>query len=350
MHLLIIGGSPDHQGGVEAFCERSAIALNRRGSHEIEYFATGNAFMKLRGIPKLLRGLRHMLSYRGKQLDCVWVQYASLPDLIYAFVAKRAGFKVMITPHLGSNWRSQKVAALRALSKWLLRSADRLALISPTQELEIALPAGVPRSPIRNFLPAGILEGSMADLSQRPPDTLQIIHSGRLSEGKGTFMVVELCARLKQAGKPFATTITGTADEATMARLHAMIAQHGLQDDITVTGRVSEEALFGYLRGSDVLVHLSSIDSYPLIVLEATACSVFPVCMELAGARDMVETYDGVIVSVDHAVDETVAALIDADVTELRARAAQVATRVRADYAWDNCARALEQALKACVG
>jgi glycosyltransferase involved in cell wall biosynthesis len=348
MHLLIIGGSPDHQGGVEAFCERSSIALNRRGNHQIEYFATGNAFMKLRGIPKLLRGLRHMLSYRGKQLDCVWVQYAALPDLIYAFVAKRAGFKVMVTPHLGSNWRSQKRPALRVLSKWLLRSADRLALISPTQELEIALPTSVPRSPIRNFLPADILEGRMADISQRPPQ-LQIIHSGRLSEGKGTFMVVELCARLKQAGKPFATTITGTADEATMARLHAMIAQHGLQDDITVTGRVSEDALFGYLRGSDVLVHLSSIDSYPLIVLEATACSVFPVCMELAGARNMVETYDGLIVSVEHAVDETAAALIAADVTELRARAEKVATQVRADYAWDNCALALEQALQACV-
>jgi glycosyltransferase involved in cell wall biosynthesis len=348
MHLLIIGGSPDHQGGVEAFCERSTIALNRRSRHEIEYFATGNAFMKLSGIPKLLRGLKRLLSYRDKHLDCVWVQYAALPDLIYAAVAKRAGFRVMVTPHLGSNWRSQKSRALRALSKRLLRSADRLALISPTQELEIALPDGVPRSPIRNFLPAGILEGELADVAARPPE-LQIIHSGRLSAGKGTFMVIALCARLRQAGKPFKARITGTADAETMAKVHGMIAEHGLGDQVEVTGRVSEEALFGLLRGSDVLVHLSSIDSYPLIVLEAMASSVFPICMELAGARDMIETYDGAIVPVANPVEETAKALMETDVAELRRRAAQVASRVRADYAWDNCAQALEQALQACV-
>lgn len=346
MHLLVIGGSPDHLGGVEAFCERSGIALGRLGGYKITYFASGNAFMNFSRLPKLLAGLRHLWSYRQKQVDCVWVQYASLPDLIYAAIAKLAGFHVVVTPHLGSNWRSQESRLLRLISKTLLRFADRIALISPTQELEIALPRSVPRSPIRNFLPSGILESPAVDTSTRPRE-LQLVHSGRLSEGKGTFLFVEVCALLKKAGTPFFARITGAADEQTMEQLHGAIAHHALEDQIAVMGRVTEEQLFELLRGSDVLVHLSRIDSYPLIVLESLANSVFPVCMELAGARDMTETYDGAIVTVADAAHETAELLTTHPVSDLRRRAANVSKAVRTDYSWDNCARALDEALRA---
>lgn len=349
MHILVVGGSPRHLGGVEAFCERSAIALKRVASHKVDYFAADNAFIGLAQLPRLVHGLRHVRSFRKKGVDCVWVQYASLPDLLYAAVAKASGFQVMVTPHLGSNWRSQQSKALRTISKTLLRSADRLALISKTQELEIALPKTVSRSPIRNFLPKGILETLPVDISTRPADELQLIHSGRLSAGKGTFMFIELCARLKAAGKQFHARITGTADKATMDQIHALLTDYELGDGVEVLGRVEEAQLFDLLRGSDVLVHLSRIDSYPLIVLEALASSVFPICMELAGARDMVETYDGAIVSVDRTVDETAELLISTDVADLRRRAHNVSGRVREDYSWDNCARALDAALSDCV-
>ncbi|MFT8246079.1 glycosyltransferase family 4 protein [Roseomonas sp. BN140053] len=348
MHLLILGGSSDHPGGVEAFCERSAEALGRSGEWRINRIPTGTAFLTLRRLPVLLGGLASLFRYRRQRPDVVWLQYVNLPDLCYLAFAKLLGLRVMVTPHLGSNWRSQSNPALRALSGWLLGFADRLALISPTQEREINLPAALPRSLIRNFLPAAVLGSVLPDEGSAPP-VLQLIHSGRLSEGKGTFLFVEVCEQLRASGVPFFARITGGADETTSARLHAMIAERDLGDQVAVLGRVPEAVLLDLLQRSDILIHLSRIDSYPLIVLEAMACSMLPVCMELAGARDMVETYDGQVVSTSGAVEEAASFLARQDLADLRRRGRIAAAKVRADYNWDRCAGALAAALRACV-
>jgi glycosyltransferase involved in cell wall biosynthesis len=134
-----------------------------------------------------------------------------------------------------------------------------------------------------------------------------------------------------------------------MRRLHAMIGEHALADQVSVLGRVPEDELLGHLRGSDVLIHLSSIDSYPLIVLEAMACSVTPVVLELAGARDMVDTYGGHVVQRCNAVGDTVEWLRRCDLAALRKTRADIARRVRADYAWPRCSAALAAALEACL-
>ncbi|HEY1806209.1 MAG TPA: glycosyltransferase family 4 protein [Terracidiphilus sp.] len=346
MPLLILGGSPHHLGGVEAFCGRSKEALERRGNWRVIHLPTSTAFLTFRRLPVFFQGIFSLLRYRRQRPDCIWLQYVCLPDLVYLLVAKLLGLRVMVTAHLGSNWRSQSNRVLRALSGWMLSFADRLALISKTQELEINLPGKLPRSYIRNFLPAGILSAELPDPGVSPPE-MQLIHSGRLSEGKGTFLFVEVCSKLRAAGVPFLARITGGADEQTLSRLKRMIADYGLEDQILVLGRVSDAELINLLQASDVLVHLSRIDSYPLIVLESTACCVFPVCMELAGARDMIETYDGHVVSERAAVEDTASFLSRHNLDDIRRRSRAAALRVRSDYGWDTCVRAVEAALSA---
>jgi glycosyltransferase involved in cell wall biosynthesis len=347
MHILILGGSADHPGGVEAFCERSRTALLRRHAWRIEWLPTDSAYLKVSRLPKFASNLMALVRYRRLKPDCIWLSYVTLPDLAYLVVAKALGLKVMVTPHLGSNWRSQENPVLRAISGWALSLADRLALISKTQELEIRLPPETPRSLIRNFLPETLLESDIPP--EGGPPELQLIHSGRLMAGKGTFMVVEVCKILRDAGTPFLCRITGGADAETYAKLNGMIAEYGLQDKVLVLGRVSEEDLLTYLRGSDVLIHLSRIDSYPLILLEAMSCSMFPVAMELAGARDMIETFDGLVVSQDHPVEETANFLMTCSLDDLRRRGRSAASQVRAEYAWDNAARAAQTALETTV-
>lgn len=349
MHVLLLGGSLQQPGGVEAFCDRSMEALKRRDSAwRIHRIATETAYLTVGRIPIVLAGLREVIRYRKLRPDVAWVQYVNLPDLAYVIVAKLCGMRVMVTPHLGSNWRSQSNPILRWISGTLLGLADRLALISKTQELEIALPANRPRSLIRNFLPETILTNTLPEEGARP-QVMQLLHSARLSADKGTFMVVEVCAKLRDLKIPFVTRITGGADPETYAKLDALIAHHGLENQVLVLGRVTEEKLLETLRDSDVLIHLSRIDSYPLILLEAMASSMLPVAMELAGARDMIATYDGTVVSQLHPVEETVEFLVAAKLDDLRHRGRHQASRVRADYHWDRCAGALEIALRACA-
>src|ERR1700684_2442712 len=169
MHLLILGGSAKHTGGVEAFSERATAALLRRDPNSrIHQIATETAYLTMKRIPVVLRQLWELFRYRKEKPDIAWVQFANLPDLASLVVAKLLGMRVMVTPHLGSNWRSQKSRPLRCLSRPLLALADRIALISNTQQLEIALPEGPPRSLIRNFLPEAILTADLPAESDAP--------------------------------------------------------------------------------------------------------------------------------------------------------------------------------------
>jgi glycosyltransferase involved in cell wall biosynthesis len=350
MHVLIIGGTADHRGGLEAFSERSSQALTARNPDwRIARLPTNTAYLTPRRLAGFARGLAGLIAYRRFRPDCVWLQYVNLPDLLYIALAKLLGMRVMVTPHLGANWRSQSRPGLRRLSVWLLGLADRLALISKTQELEIVLPPQVPRSLIRNFLPADVLEVGVVSQIEPRPAVLQLMHSGRLSEGKGTFLVIEVCALLKGLEIPFRARITGSADAATATRLQEMITKHELKDLVTVHGRVTDAELLQLLRGSDILLHLSRIDSYPLIVLEAMTCSMLPICIGLAGARDMIEQYDGRAVEEATAVQQTIDFLATTAIADIRSRASTQASRVRADYSWGRCAAALEGALNACV-
>jgi glycosyltransferase involved in cell wall biosynthesis len=271
MYVVILGGSLDHPGGVEAFSDRSREALERSNKFRIRRIPTSTAYLTFKKFPNYLRGVFGLFGCLRERPDCVWLQYVNLPDLSYLLLARLLGFRVMVTPHLGSNWRSQSNPLLRKLSKRILSLAHRLALISKTQELEIDLPPAVPRSLIRNFLPSEILTAPLPDTAGRPLE-IQLIHSGRLSEGKGSFLVIEVAAKLRDAGYPFFMRITGGADEATYTTMRQMIKQHKLEEHVGILGRVPEADLLNYLRGSDLLVHLSKIDSYPLIVLEAMAC------------------------------------------------------------------------------
>jgi glycosyltransferase involved in cell wall biosynthesis len=347
MRLLIVGGSPRHLGGVEAFCDRSIVALSDCGDWQIGRIPADTAFLTWRRLPAVLQGLARVFRLRAREIDCVWLQYANLPDLMYLAFAKLLGLRVMVTPHLGTNWRSQSNPALRKLSGWLLGFADRLALISRTQETEVNLPSTVSRSYIRNFLPAAILSSEPPARGVAP--ALQIIHSGRLSEGKGTFLFVEVCQQLRAKSVPFFARITGAGDAPTMRRLNAMIAEYRLEEHVAVLGRVPDAELIELLRQSDLLVHLSRIDSYPLIVLEAVACGVAPLCLDLAGARDMVNAYGGHVVGSTRAVEETADFIGRQDVEDLRRRARGSAILVREDSSWVRCAAALDAALRACA-
>jgi glycosyltransferase involved in cell wall biosynthesis len=343
VRILVLGGSPRHFGGVETFCTRAVAALGEHAPQlGARHAGTYTAYLRPRTLPQMLGGMAGLVRFRDSGEGVVWLQWVNLPDLLYIPLARMLGLRVLVTPHLGSNWRSQRSGLLRRVSRWLLGRAHRIALLAPTQAEEVALPANVPQTQITTFLPAAILAPMPVPTHDGP---LRLLHAARLSPEKGSFRAIEVAAGLKARGVPFTLEIAGSADDATFAALRTAIADAGLEREVALTGWIDPDRLSDRLRQSDVLVHLSTIDSYPLIVLEALACGVFPVCMELAGARDMIESYAGHVVGTADPAAEIAAFLAGADAAALRAETLAAAARVREDYHWNNCAAALERAL-----
>lgn len=342
--MLVLGGSAYHPGGIEAFCERTVTAVNRHGdAWRATWWQTDNAYLKPRTFADTVRAWRRLSRANLRSVDVVWLQWSTLADLLILRRVIRLGLPVMVTPHLGANARLQRMPLLRGLCVRLLERADHLALLFDAQDREIALPPGIPRSTLGTFLPEETLREPAPARANGP---FRLLHAGRLSRPKGTFRLIEICAGLRARGVPFQARIVGRADERVMAELRAAIADAGLDDAIELAGWMNGAELRQALSEADVLVHLSELDSFPLIVLEALAAGALPLVADMAGAASMARAYDGLVVpraEIEPALDW----IASANPAQLRERGARAAERVRGDHDWDAAVRRLEQIAQA---
>lgn len=344
-HLLIVGGSTRHKGGAELFVERASTILRRRG-WTLDHLKTNSAFLRPASLPTYVRSLSALL-FRRRRSDCAWVQYGSLPDLAFVVAARLRGYHVFVTPHLGASARSLAGGVLARWSRLALKAAHHLLLISRSQEIELDL-SGLPRTYIRTFLPEESL-GQHAPVDRAGAE-LRLVHAARLSEAKGSFLVVDICARLRDQGVPFTATIIGGAEPEVLERLQRSIEAQALTGQVRLVGELPVGGVVEQLRQSDVLIHLSRQDSYPLVVLEALAAGALPLCLDLPGARNMVEQYDGQLVSHDRPAEAAADLLARLDLADIRRRGRDAAVRVQQDLDWSRSGEALEDALRDCSG
>ncbi|AOH83788.1 hypothetical protein AWL63_07205 [Sphingomonas panacis] len=343
--LCIVGGSTRDPGGVEIFCARALEAVRTHWQAcDVLWLQAHSGHLNPARLPRFLRALNAFRRANRVPIDVLWLNAANLPDLLFVLLAKALGIRVLVTLHLGANSRLQRIAVLRWLSRTLAARADRIALLFDGQDAEIDLPAHVPRSTIRTFLPPESFTPPAA-LPTEP--ALRLIHAGRLSEGKGSLAIVDLCAALDRAGVPFTARIIGRGDEALMQELYARIEANGLKPHIALSDWLDGPALIAALGDADILVHLSRLDSFPLIVLEAMAAGTLPIAIDMAGVRAMTSAYDGHLVAPDTAVADAEAWLEANRLDDLRHRGAAMGARVREDYSWAACVATLAAAIDA---
>lgn len=346
MKVLILGGSPARPGGVEAFCSRAYDAVNLEARLNVDWLPTNTAYLRPATASRALQSLLTFWRRHNEGWTVVWLQYVNLADLAFLLVARAMGMKVVVTPHLGANWKSTRIALLRALSRALLGLSSKFAYLSETQLQELALPVGVPRCRIHTFLPRSIGTRRLVVESRVGRQGLRLIHAGRLSHEKGSFLFLEVCAGLKQRNVPFAAELIGGCDDETRTALSERIAECRLEADVKLFPAMEEEALMKRLATADVLVHLSVLDSFPLIVLEALAAGTYPICIDLPGARKMTQDYCGRVVSPNGAVQAAIDILCQGDLEVARGEADTARNKVLSDYDWSTCVRMLESCIE----
>ncbi|WP_441234173.1 glycosyltransferase family 4 protein [Bradyrhizobium sp. 930_D9_N1_4] len=346
MKVLILGGSPARPGGVEAFCSRAYDAVNLEARLEVDWLPTNTAYLRPATAARAWQSLLTFWRRHNEGWNVVWLQYVNLADLVFLLVARAMGLKVIVTPHLGANWKSTRIAMLRALSRALLGLSSKFAYLSETQLQELALPVGVPRCRIHTFLPRSIGTRRLVVESRAGRQGLRLIHAGRLSHEKGSFLFLEACAGLKQRNVAFTADVIGGCDDDTRTALNKRIVEYGLEENVTLFPAMDEEALMKRLATADFLVHLSVLDSFPLIVLEALAAGAYPICIDLPGARKMTEDYCGRVVPQQTAVQAVVDILCRGDLEVVRREADAVRNKVLNDYDWSTCVRMLESCIE----
>lgn len=334
MRLCLIGGTPSHPGGLEAFCDRACAALaSATPPIDVDLIATNTADRGARallGLPVALVRLRRL----ARTHDVAWVQVSNLPEAFYVALARIAGMRVLVTPHFGANSALQQKALRRGMVRCLLGRANGILLLFRGQGDEITLPI-LPTTVVGTFLPRSALRDREADETVRcRPRHLRLLHAARFSAEKGTFHMLALCTRLRAAHIPFEARLVGRSDPATMDSIAEAIRQAGLEDVVEQIDWLDEAAMQQQLRSADVLVHLSAIDSFPLIVLEALAADCLPVVLPMAGARDMVEAMGGLLADPADPARSAFDRLAGMTPDQVRALGRAAGAKTRLEYGW----------------
>ena len=343
MRILIVGGTPSHRGGVEQFCDRAGQAMAEVGGHEIGRVFSHGAYLRPKSLPIFLRSIWELFRRRSGRWDCVWLQYVSFPDLVILSLCRLFGYKVLVTPHLGTNWTSQTNPVLRWCGFKMLSSAHGIGLIAATQAEELTLPPALPRFDLVTFLPREFAARPARE--ETDSRRLRLVHAGRLSVGKGSFLFIDVCGILHREGHDFEAQLLGPCDAETRSRLRSRIDEAGLASRICLGGSLQERELLEVLSVQDVLVHLSSVDSYPLIVLESIGSGLYPVCLDLPGARLITASYCGHVVAGAAPAAQAAAFLASQDAGALRARGGEASRRLQQDFGWTACVAAVERAV-----
>jgi len=141
------------------------------------------------------------------------------------------------------------------------------------------------------------------------PSAPRLVCVGRLCEQKGQLLLLEAARILAAQGLEFELVLAG--DGEMRAEIEALIARHGLQAQVRITGWISSEQVRAEILAARALVLPSFAEGLPVVIMEAMALRRPVLTSYVAGIPELVkEGVNGWLFPAG-AVDELVAALAD---------------------------------------
>lgn len=224
---------------------------------------------------------------------------AGLPAFERGFEAVRSALiaSAKIDPLL---WLSQRKAAL---------------VMTRSMQTSAALPPGI-AARARVFLDIG--SDSPAVAACRPREAaapLRLIMVTRLLGWKGVHLAIQALAECRKRG--IEATLEVIGDGRLRAWLEALAKVEGVSSYIQFRGQLVRDDVMRRLEASDIFLFPSLHDSGGMAVLEAMACGLPIVCLDLGGPALTVTSKCGVVVATADADQSTVVRRLADAVAEL---------------------------------
>ncbi|OIQ44999.1 MAG: colanic acid biosynthesis glycosyltransferase WcaL [Roseobacter sp. MedPE-SW] len=132
----------------------------------------------------------------------------------------------------------------------------------------------------------GIEPAKFENPAPMPDGPLRLTAIGRFVEQKGQMVLVRAMAEVVQSHPQVHLVLIG--DGEMRADLEAAIAAAGLQDNVTLTGWLSEAGVRAELAGAHALVMPSFAEGLPMVVMEAMAAARPVLATYIAGTPELV--------------------------------------------------------------
>lgn len=228
----------------------------------------------------------------------------------------------------------------------IVRGADRIVATCTDEAFEL-LRLGAERGRV-HVVPCGVdLERFRPDGPTEPRGRRhRIVYIGRLVERKGIGNVISALesvpdCELVVAGGPPRAAID---DDAEARRLRALAALHGVDDRVTLLGRVDRADLPALLRSADALVTVPWYEPFGITPVEAMACATPVIGADVGGIRHTVRDGETGFLVPPRDPDALAARLeaLRADPGRACAMGEAGRRRANAHFTWRGIARELE--------
>lgn len=261
-------------------------------------------------------------------------------DIVYLFVAKAMGCKVVNQFHSGSSpERLFKSKLLRLLLRKFLLSADAVTVLSSSAlAFHKAFDPRIAVELVPNAIDtSGLLDAARGASNDTAP--LRLVYVGRLVRSKGLFDALEALNFLKADGFKFHLNVAGNGPDA--SEIRDAVARLGLEKEVTLLGPVFGAAKSKLWLESDVQVFPTyHNEGLPYSILESLAAGCVPITCSVAAIPDVMQ--DGVhglfVPARDPAAVAKAIRRLDADRHELRRMAQAGRERIREQYTVDRLA------------
>lgn len=179
--------------------------------------------------------------------------HGALPVIVNSFVVKR------LYDRLLGQRETRGVSALIALQESERQQAiaqgippERIVIIPNGLELDESVFATAP--------------GSFRCQYNIAANRRLILFLARINRKKGTDMLVEAFAQITDRG---AHLVIAGPDDGQLAEVQSLIAKHGLESRVTLTGLLDEAAAMAAFQDADLFVLPCRADTFPVTVMEA---------------------------------------------------------------------------------
>lgn len=282
------------------------VALTQRGAR------SGPEGVTIRDVlPQLVPPIRFFLPRLGTAIpaaraavrDCDVVHVVAEPYApLGAWIAEDR--PLVVTAHGTYVPQTVRRAGVGALYRRAYRRAHLIAVSDYTAaQVRAALPdADV--TAIRNGVHFARFQAPAPAPDKRGPT---ILASGGVKPRKGTHLLVEALALVREAIPGARLVVTGRHDATYAAQVRARIAALDLRDAVDLPGQIPEAALLGWYQGADVfaLPSLSvgdRFEGFGLVFLEASAAGLPVVGTRGSGVEEaVIEGETGLLVPQDDA-------------------------------------------------
>lgn len=203
---------------------------------------------------------------------------AFCPDLIYVTPAANvpAFYKDYIIVQLLKRWRCKVVlhyhnkGIAQIGSKWY----NNLLCKRFFSDVQVILLSDLLYSDIAKFVPHDrvlICPNGIPDIDKPikhdSQEKVQVLFLSNLIRSKGVLTLLDAIALLKT--KEIHCVIAGAPGDISVEQLRFEVQSRGIQHKVSYVGRVNEEQKLNLFEESDIFVHPTENDCFPLVILEA---------------------------------------------------------------------------------